>query len=239
MGTYKLERFRKYRVQANSFGIAQIWWIKAGMQDVMGPAISPNDDFVLGPYFDDAAMRIETTQGVVTVTRVEATSPIPIPMNDVAELSGHGQPDNGQNARITINPSGNDNAALFVAAKPGVYGNRISVEYSAAVGATAEFSIVTNGFDIVVNLAKSGGNITTTATDIADAFNNHPLVSVAIDGDADSGNDGSGVVTAMPRVYLAEGLNGTGQYVAGRGSRYTDLDSGLPYVNIGTAEIPN
>lgn len=163
----------------------------------------------------------------------------------LAEVVGEGEPVDNDYASLTVNPTGDDNSLSYTSKLAGVDGNQITVTYVDPGDAEVPLSVaVNNGTDIVVTLETDVSEaIVTTAAEIkaliegdetADA-----LVTVEVDAaDSGSGDDGSGVVTAMVVDDLAGGVDGTGRGVAGPGSRYTDIETPTLYINTGTADAP-
>lgn len=122
---------------------------------------------------------------------------------NVADSSGRFKSANGS---VTIDPSGNNNSLLFT----NLQGSPVeSIEYR-ATGNDAALSHEMEGSNLVFNLATdSAGAITTTAdllkTYIATLTTTVALWLTAVD--ADSANDGSGALTAMPAAQLVGGAN--------------------------------
>lgn len=109
-------------------------------------------------------------------------------------------------ATLTTSLTGANNDIVFTAKDFGAAGNDITIAYVDPAANSQSLGVVVTGTDIVVNLATDGaGAITSTAdlikTAIAAEQDADDLVDVA---DA-SGNDGSGVVTAMAETNLAGG----------------------------------
>jgi hypothetical protein len=107
----------------------------------------------------------------------------------------------GAKAKVTIDPTGADNALTFTAATAGVGGNSINVTYRDPGTISATLSVDVQGYDIVVNLATNGsGVITTTAANIATAIAantaSNALVTVTAPGLT------TGLVTAVSQTYL-------------------------------------
>lgn len=161
----------------------------------------------------------------------------------VIDLLGDGVPDATAQAALNFNPAGDDNSLTFTAVAYGAVGNDISITYVDPGAEDAELSVSVDGSAITVSLATDEtGTIVTTAAEVLAAIEASPaadaLVVVTIHtGDAGSGDDGSGVVTAMALDNL-EGGTGVGVGTAGIGSRYTDITNGTLYINTGTLAVP-
>lgn len=158
-------------------------------------------------------------------------------------LSGYGVPDDAAYATVNVNPTGNDNGLTFTALAPGVGGNEISIVYVDPEENDAALTVTVSGAAITVNLATSEvGAITTTAAEIKTAIEAHAvadtLVAVTIlTSDTGTGDDGSGVVTAMAEASLTGGA-GTGIGVLAKGGMYIDETNGNVYRNSGTTAEP-
>jgi hypothetical protein len=108
-------------------------------------------------------------------------------------------------ATLTTSLAGANNDLTFTAKNAGSAGNNISVTYTDPGGVTATLGIVVSGTDITVNLGRAASAINTTAAALATAvaadIGANNLVRVA----NASGNDGTGLVTAMAKTNLAGG----------------------------------
>lgn len=122
--------------------------------------------------------------------------------------------DTGTASTLTSNPAGDDNSLIFTAVDAGPDGDAISIEYVDPAANDAVLSVDVAGTAITVNLATNGaGAITSTAADILAEIEATPaadaLVVVTINAaDTGSGDDGSGVVTAMVLANLEGGAWG-------------------------------
>lgn len=152
-----------------------------------------------------------------------------------------GAPDDAAQAALTVNPTGDDNGLIFTARAYGTEGNSISVEY-VDPGADAALSVSVFRQAITVNLAYAEEAITSTAAEVLAAIEAHSeanqLVTVAIQtADSGSGDDGSGIVTAMAAASLTGGA-GTGIGIVSKGALVVDTTNGALYQNTGTQAVP-
>lgn len=111
-----------------------------------------------------------------------------------------------QFATLSTSLAGANNDLDFIARDPGGKGNGITVAYVDPGAASQALSVTVAGSAITVNLATNGGSaITSTAAEVAAAilanFNAQRLVNVT----NKSGNDGTGVVTALAATALSGG----------------------------------
>lgn len=108
-------------------------------------------------------------------------------------------------ATLTTALTGTNNDLVFTAIKRGQWGNAVSVTYVDPGGASATLSVVVEGFKITVNLGRASSAINTTAAALMTAVQANAdaaqLVSIA----NASGNDGTGLVTALAETFLAGG----------------------------------
>lgn len=197
---------------------------------------------VFGPYTH--VTHWEQDGGTVSIGReIQSRDEVGSSAADVVQLVGVGAPEDAAQATLGRNPTGDDNALMFTAVAYGAAGNSISIEYLDPSSNDAALSIDVSGTTVVVNLATdSGGDITSTAAEILAAWEAKPeaavLATVEIDAsDSGSGDDGSGVVTALAAAAFTGGA-GTGIDVAGPGSQYTDYDTPGLYFNTGTKAVP-
>lgn len=206
--------------------------------------LSPSETLVWGPYGRPTRYKVESFDNTITVT-IGVVDPIraPVSATSFVELFGAVEPVDGAQATLSRNPTGDDNALTFTAVAYGVAGNDISIAYLDPGANNATLSVSVNGKYIAVNLATDGsGVITSTAAEVLAAIEASlaasTLVTVEINAaDSGSGDDGSGIVTALARAYMTGGA-GTGVGVAGPGSRYTDEVAGALYINTGTLAAP-
>lgn len=213
--------------------------IRQVQDPTIGAVITSSHAF--GPY---SLERDFIVGGDATVTIAEASSIEPnVIGDDVRLLSGAGAPEDAVQATLSCNPTGDDNALTFTAVAYGASGNSITIAYVDPEANDAALSVVVASKAITVNLATdSGGVITSTAADVLAAIeasaNASDLVTVEIDaGDSGTGDDGSGVVTALAAAPMTGG-EGTGIGTAGIGSIYVNETDGVPYRNSGTKAAP-
>ncbi|MEW6031965.1 MAG: S-layer homology domain-containing protein [Bacillota bacterium] len=109
-------------------------------------------------------------------------------------------------ATLTTALTGDNNDLTFTAkVYPRRHGNNITVEYK-NLGANQTLSIAVTDSAITVNLATDGtGAITSTATGIKAAIEAHAGASALVSVSVATGNNGSGVVTAMTATNLSGG----------------------------------
>lgn len=156
---------------------------------------------------------------------------------------GAGAPEDATQATLNFNPTGDDNSLTLTARAYGSIGNAISIAYVDPGAADAELSVSVFRQEITVSLATDGDElITSTAADvlaaIEDSVDAAKLVTVAVHtGDSGSGDDGSGIVTAMAKAPLVGGA-GTGIGTADPGAIYIDTTAGIAYINTGTTAVP-
>jgi hypothetical protein len=95
------------------------------------------------------------------------------------------------------------NDLTFTAQKSGTDGNSVSMKYTNA-GGTQTLLITITGNDIDIRLRTTSGTINSTSAEIQSALYGDPGVMALIRSAAHaSGNDGSGVVTALAKTNLA------------------------------------
>lgn len=204
----------------------------------------PTETRTYGPFLVSARFLLEAVTGAFGFT-ILPSQPIPFvgQPDDLREYSGAGVPDATAQATLAFNPDGDDNGLTITAVAFGAAGNGISISYVDPGAHNASLAVSVVGRDITVSLATgSDGSITSTAaqihTALATSRDASALVSSDIDvSDSGSGDDGSGIVTAMARDYLAGGA-GIGIGEAGKGSTYTDTTNGKLYINSGTKDVP-
>jgi hypothetical protein len=106
-------------------------------------------------------------------------------------------------ATLTTALTGNNNDLTFTAQKSCTDGNSVSVKYTNA-GGTQTLLITITGNDIDIRLRTTSGTINSTSAEIQSALYVDPGVMAQIRSAAHaSGNDGSGVVTALAKTNLA------------------------------------
>lgn len=110
------------------------------------------------------------------------------------------------NATVTTSLTGTNNDLTFTAVYTGQQGNNITITYIVA-GINTPLSVVVSGTNIVVYVATDGsGNPISTAAEIAAAIAANPAASALISVSNAPGNDGTGIVTAMPTTSLGGGM---------------------------------
>lgn len=109
----------------------------------------------------------------------------------------------GAYATMTTACTGTNNDLTFTAKASGTGGNSISVTYVNPGGAGA-LSVAVVGTDITVTLAYSGA-ITSTAAEVKAAVEAKAEAAALVTVSYPTGNDGSGVVTAVSKTTLAGG----------------------------------
>lgn len=108
------------------------------------------------------------------------------------------------NAQYETELTGDDNDLIFQALVEGEPGDAISIEYVDPGAANQAMSIAVTGNKITVSLATGiSGQITSTAEEIADAINSHGTARTMVTAELQSGQSGSGRVTAMTEKSLS------------------------------------
>ncbi len=156
-------------------------------------------------------------------------------------------------ATLSTNLSGSNNDLTFTAVTAGTGGNSVTVSYVDPSANAASLSVSVLGTAITVNLATDGGGlITSTATLVRAALIASTPAAALITPTLKTGNDGTGVVTALAATALAGGAAApTGAIVettpgvtafarveAGIGRLASDTTNGKLYINTGTALAP-
>lgn len=117
-------------------------------------------------------------------------------------------------AALTTALTGTNNDLTIEADAPGTGGNAITVALVVA-GASTPLSVSVAANAITVNVATDGGSAaTSTAAQVRDAINAHAAASALVTAADATGNDGTGVVTALTATALTGGTD----YVIGQGS---------------------
>lgn len=118
-------------------------------------------------------------------------------------------------ATLTTNLTGTNNDLKYSARKVGTGGNAITVTYVVAGASTPlSVSVATNA--ITVNVATNGSSAaTSTAAQVEAAVEASAAASALVTVDNATGNDGTGVVTALASTPLTGGTDWT----IGGGSR--------------------
>lgn len=115
-------------------------------------------------------------------------------------------------ATLTTDLVGDNNDLTFTAVPPGTAGNAIEIIYRdpSANNAELSISVAESTQTITVYLATgSGGAITSTAQQVMDAINADELAAKWVSAALATGNDGSGIVTAMGPTSLSGGSTAT------------------------------
>ncbi len=210
---------------------------KASVQDSTGAVVaflSPGFAQSFGPYLVERNFLISSDAAV-------SMAPYTVSLGGLLS-SNPGAPVDAVAATVDVNPTGDDNGLTFTAQAYGAAGNEISISYVDPGGTTAALSVSVAGSAITVSLARAASAITSTAAEVLAAIEASPaaaaLVSVAImTGDSGTGDDGSGVVTAMAPASLANGA-GTGIGSVLPGGICIDTTNADIYRNDGTTAAP-
>jgi len=156
-------------------------------------------------------------------------------------------------ATLSTNLTGTNNDLTFTAVTAGTGGNSVTVSYVDPSANNASLSVSVLGTAITVNLATDGGGlITSTATLVRAALIASTPAAALITPTLKTGNDGTGVVTALAATALSGGAAApTGAIVettpgvtafarveAGTGRLASDTTNGKLYINTGTALAP-
>jgi hypothetical protein len=116
--------------------------------------------------------------------------------------------------QLTTALAGSNNDLTFRANTQGVVGNSTTIAYVVA-GASTPLSVSVTGSAITVNVATNGSSVaTSTAAQVRDAVNAHAQAGQLVSAENATGNDGTGVVTALAATPLAGGTD----WVIGTGS---------------------
>ncbi len=112
------------------------------------------------------------------------------------------------NASLSTNLTGTNNDLVYTAKSRGVGGNSITVQYVDPAAASAALSVSVTGSAITVNLATDGSSvITSTADDVAAAVAASTPANALVSVADKTGNDGTGVVTALAVTPLTTGTD--------------------------------
>lgn len=104
--------------------------------------------------------------------------------------------------------AGTNNDLRFQATSRGSDGNDITVTYVDPPGNNAALGVVVTGTDIVVNLATDGSSvITSTAAQVRTAILASTPAARLVSVEHATGNDGTGLVTALAETALAGGTD--------------------------------
>ncbi|MGB3944518.1 MAG: hypothetical protein WBK88_06990 [Methanothrix sp.] len=111
-------------------------------------------------------------------------------------------------AALSTDLVGDNNDLDYTAKMGGTIGNSISIEYSDPSAASQKLSVTVTAAAIEVSVATNGDSeIITTAAQIMALLNANRDASRWVDVSLKTGNDGSGVVTAMAEDNLEGGSN--------------------------------
>lgn len=109
-------------------------------------------------------------------------------------------------ATLTTALTGSNNDVVFTANEFGFEGEEITIEYVDPGGASASLNVDVQGTGVKVNLATGTDSAITSTADLIKAAIAANAAAAALVSTADaSGDDGSGVVTAMAETALALG----------------------------------
>jgi hypothetical protein len=127
-------------------------------------------------------------------------------------------------ASTTTSLAGANNDLTFTAKPVGIIGNTVSVRYVDPLGIDKTLSVTVSVNAITVNLATDGlGAITSTAALIKAAIEASSAANALVEITYPTGNDGSGIVTAMSAVTLSGGIDAMpkGYYSGGSTATFT------------------
>jgi hypothetical protein len=116
----------------------------------------------------------------------------------------------GAQATVTTAMTGANNDITITAREAGLGGNEISLTLTDPSGNDQTQKVtVTANYAINVLLATSGaGAITSTAQQVVDPINAHPLASKLVSAIVKVGDSGATAVTALSQTFLASGTTG-------------------------------
>ncbi len=124
---------------------------------------------------------------------------------------------------VTLNPTGDNNNITLTAKTPGEDGDDISITLTDPSGNNQPLAVSVSDTDITVSLATgAAGAITSTAQDVIDAINEDDESGDLVVASLPSGNDGTGVVTAIVKTNLDNGSDGAG--TGAEGILFNDVD---------------
>lgn len=113
-------------------------------------------------------------------------------------------------AELTTALTGTNNDLTYTAKARGAGANAVSVTYVDPGDASQALSVSVTGNAITVNLATDGDSaITSTAAQVRDAVNGDSAASALVTAANATGNNGTGVVTALSATTLAGGKTET------------------------------
>lgn len=111
-------------------------------------------------------------------------------------------------ASLTTALTGLNNDLTYTADTAGAAGNDITVAYVNPGTASAALAVTVTGSAISVSLATDASSvITSTAALVRDAVNAHATASTLVTAANATGNDGTGVVTALAATNLTGGVD--------------------------------
>lgn len=154
-------------------------------------------------------------------------------------------------ATLSTNLTGSNNDLTFTAVTAGTAANSVTVSY-VDPGTDGALSVGVIGNAITVTLAYATGAITSTAALVRAALIASAGAAALITPTLKSGNDGTGIVTALSATPLAGGLaapsvavaittpgvTATGRNQGGCGQLLIDSTNGKLFINTGTAPAP-
>lgn len=112
-------------------------------------------------------------------------------------------------ASLTTSLTGTNNDLTYTAKTEGTAGNATTVRYVVA-GASTPLTVSVTGQAITVNVAtNSGSTATSTAAQVRTAVLGSVPAAALVDVENASGNDGTGVVTALAATNLSGGMSST------------------------------
>lgn len=120
-------------------------------------------------------------------------------------------------ASFTTNLTGTNNDLTYTAKAKAASGNAITITYVVA-GASTPLTVSVTGNAITVNVATNGSSVaTSTAAQVAAAVAGSTPAAALVTATNATGNDGTGVVTAMSAQTLTGGRDtglgiGTGEW---------------------------
>lgn len=114
-----------------------------------------------------------------------------------------------KSASLTTALTGTNNDLTFTSDAKADTGNSVRITYTNPNVASAALAVTVSGSDITVSLGNTAtaGTISSTAAQVRDAVNGHAAASALVDAANAPGNDGTGVVTAMPLTALTGGTS--------------------------------
>lgn len=153
------------------------------------------------------------SSGAITSTSAQVMAAIQANQAASALVTVANAPGNNGSGIVTAmartSLSGNINDLVYTSVLKNETANNITVKYTDTYSNSQPFGLSVSGQDINVTLAtNSTGAITTTAADIKTAIQNSSTASALVTVANASGNNGSGIVTAMVKTNLAGGTIG-------------------------------